>query len=88
MSAHRETWRLAWPLILSNVTVPLLGLTDTTVVGHLPEPHHLAAVAGGSAAFNVFYFAFIFLRMGTTGLVAQAFARATTIRFGIFSPAA
>lgn len=73
MSAHRETWRLAWPLILSNITVPLLGVTDTTVVGHLPEPHHLAAVAGGSAAFNVVYFAFIFLRMGTTGLVAQAF---------------
>lgn len=45
------------------------------MVGHLPEPHHLAAVAAGSAAFNVIHFAFVFLRMGTTGLVAQAFGR-------------
>ncbi|MDX1541351.1 MAG: MATE family efflux transporter, partial [Geminicoccaceae bacterium] len=64
---------MAWPLILSNATVPLLGLTDTTVVGHLPAPHHLSAVAAGSTAFNVVHFAFVFLRMGTTGLVAQAF---------------
>ncbi|HEX6144639.1 MAG TPA: MATE family efflux transporter [Geminicoccaceae bacterium] len=75
MSAHREAWRLAWPLILSNVTVPLLGLTDTAVLGHLDSPHHLSAVAAGSAAFNLIHFAFVFLRMGTTGLVAQAWGR-------------
>ena len=73
---HREAWRLAWPLILSNLTVPLLGIVDTAVVGHLPEPHHLGAVAIGALTFNVLYFVFGFLRMGTTGLTAQAFGRA------------
>jgi MATE family multidrug resistance protein len=75
MSAYREAWRLAWPLILSNLSVPLLGIVDTAVVGHLPEPHYLGAVAIGALAFNVLYFVFGFLRMGTTGLTAQAFGR-------------
>jgi MATE family multidrug resistance protein len=73
---YREAWRLAWPLILSNLTVPLLGIVDTAVVGHLPEPHYLGAVALGALTFNVLYFVFGFLRMGTTGLTAQAFGRA------------
>ncbi|HSA79321.1 MAG TPA: MATE family efflux transporter [Geminicoccaceae bacterium] len=76
MSPYREAWRLAWPLILSNLSVPLLGIVDTAVVGHLPEPHYLGAVAIGALAFNVLYFVFGFLRMGTTGLTAQAFGRA------------
>ena len=76
MSAYREAWHLAWPLILSNLSVPLLGIVDTAVVGHLPEPHYLGAVAIGALAFNVLYFVFGFLRMGTTGLTAQAFGRA------------
>src|SRR5690606_41920367 len=72
---YREAWRLAWPLILSNLTVPLLGIGDTAVVGHLPEPHYLGALATGALTFNVLYFVFGFLRMGTTGLTAQAFGR-------------
>ena len=75
MSAYREAWRLAWPLILSNLSVPLLGIVDTAVVGHLPEPHFLGAVAIGAVAFSFVYFVFGFLRMGTTGLTAQAFGR-------------
>jgi multidrug resistance protein, MATE family len=75
---YREAWRLAWPLILSNLSVPLLGIVDTAVVGHLPEPHYLGAVAIGALTFNVLYFVFGFLRMGTTGLTAQAFGRADT----------
>ncbi len=75
MTPYREAWRLAWPLILANLTVPLLGIVDLAVVGHLPEPHHLGAVAIGAMAFSVLYFAFGFLRMGTTGLTAQAFGR-------------
>ncbi len=75
MSAWREAWRLAWPLILSNLSVPLLGIADTAVVGHLPEPHYLGAVAIGAVALGVLYFVFGFLRMGTTGLTAQAFGR-------------
>jgi multidrug resistance protein, MATE family len=76
MSAYREAWRLAWPLILSNLSIPLLGIVDTAVVGHLPSPHYLGAVAIGAVVLNVVYFLFGFLRMGTTGLTAQAFGRA------------
>ncbi|SIS40867.1 multidrug resistance protein, MATE family [Neptunomonas antarctica] len=69
---HKEVWSLAWPMILSNITVPLVGLVDTAVIGHLPDGHHLAAVAIGSMIFSIVYWAFGFLRMGTTGLTAQA----------------
>ena len=72
-SAYRDAWRLAWPLILSNITVPLLGMVDTAVVGHLPEPHHLGAVALGASAFSALFFTVVSLRMGTTGLIAQAY---------------
>jgi multidrug resistance protein, MATE family len=76
MSAYREAWRLAWPLILSNLSIPLLGVVDTAVVGHLPSPHYMGAVAIGAVTLSVVYFVFGFLRMGTTGLTAQAFGRA------------
>ena len=69
---HRAVWRLSVPIILSNISVPLLGAVDTAVVGHLPEPHHLGAVALGSMVFNFIYWGFGFLRMGTAGLTAQA----------------
>ncbi len=67
MSAYREAWRLAWPLMLSNVSTPLLGIVDTAVVGHLSSPHYLGAVALGAVVLSVVYFVFGFLRMGTTG---------------------
>jgi multidrug resistance protein, MATE family len=88
VSAYHEAWRLAWPLILSNLTVPLLGIVDTAVVGHLPQPHYLGAVAIGALVFNVLYFVFGFLRMGTTGLTAQAFGRADAdeLRAGLLRP--
>lgn len=69
---HRQVWSLAWPMILSNITVPLLGLVDTAVIGHLPDPKYLAAVAVGAMIFSLLYWSFGFLRMGTTGLTAQA----------------
>ena len=65
--AYRDAWRLAWPLILSNATVPLLGMVDTAVVGHLPEPHHIGAVALGASSFAALFFTVISLRMATTG---------------------
>ncbi|WP_271911650.1 MATE family efflux transporter [Vreelandella alkaliphila] len=68
-------WTLAWPIILSNITVPLLGLVDTAVVGHLPDSRYLAAVTLGATLFSFLYWGFGFLRMGTTGLVAQAIGR-------------
>ncbi len=79
MQAYRESWRLAWPLILSNLSVPLLGLVDTAVVGHLPSPDYLGGVALGSTLVGVVYFLFGFLRMGTTALTAQAFGADTSV---------
>jgi MATE family multidrug resistance protein len=79
MHAYRESWRLAWPLILSNLSVPLLGVVDTTVVGHLDSPHYLGAVALGAMVISVIYWMFGFLRMGTTALTAQAFGADDTI---------
>ncbi|MEE8352582.1 MAG: MATE family efflux transporter [Rhodospirillales bacterium] len=69
---NRKTWALAGPVILSNISVPLLGAVDTAVVGQLPGPHYLGAVAVGALIFSVIYGGFNFLRMGTTGLTAQA----------------
>jgi MATE family multidrug resistance protein len=71
-TGFRAVWNLAWPLILSNMTVPLLGLVDTAVVGHLPDSEYLGAVTLGATLFSFLYWGFGFLRMGTTGLVAQA----------------
>ncbi len=69
---HRRVWRIAGPIILSNVSVPLLGAVDTAVVGHLDSPIYLGGVAIGTLIFNYVYWGFGFLRMGTTGLAAQA----------------
>ncbi len=72
---HRRTWRLAGPLMLTNVSVPLLGLVDTAVMGRLPGPQYLGAVAVGALIFNFVYAGLNFLRMGTTGLTAQSLGR-------------
>lgn len=71
-SWHRRVWTLAGPIILSNVSVPLLGAVDTAVMGHLPGPQYIGAVAVGAMIFGFVYIGFNFLRMGTTGIVAQA----------------
>ena len=73
--AHQDVWRLAGPMILSNLTIPLLGLVDTAVMGHMTEAWYLGAVALGALIFSFIYWGFGFLRMGTTGLTAQAFGR-------------
>ena len=64
---------LAGPIILSNISVPLVGAVDTAVVGHLPGPQSIGAVALGALIFSFLYWGFSFLRMGTTGFIAQAF---------------
>ncbi len=72
---HRRLWRLAGPIIISNLSVPLLGIADTAVMGHLPDPAYLGAVAIGALIFSYVYWGFGFLRMSTTGLTAQAWGR-------------
>lgn len=68
-----HVWQLAWPLILSNLSVPLLGLADTAIMGHLSDAKFLGAVSVGAAIIVFVYWAFGFLRMGTVGLTAQAY---------------
>ncbi len=64
---------LAAPIIVSNLSIPLVGAVDTAVVGHLPDPLYIGAVALGAVIFNFLFWGFGFLRMGTTGFVAQAY---------------
>ena len=73
LPGDRDVWRIAAPMILSNVSVPLLGMVDTGVVGHLDSPIYLGAVAIGSMIFSFLYMGMNFLRMGTTGITAQSF---------------
>ncbi|MEO1350204.1 MAG: MATE family efflux transporter, partial [Cyanobacteria bacterium J06635_15] len=70
-----EFIRLAIANIISNLMVPLAGIVDTAFLGHLADIHHLAGVALATVIFNVIYWSFGFLRMGTTGMAAQAIGR-------------
>ncbi|GAA5524591.1 DNA damage-inducible protein F [Microbulbifer aestuariivivens] len=69
---HHRVWNLAWPMILSNISVPLLGAVDTAILGHLSSPEYLSGVAVGAALTSMLLWAFGFLRMGTTSLVARS----------------
>jgi len=69
---HRTIIAIAFPAILANSSAPLVGLVDTWAIGHLPDPAYLAAIGLGSVIFNFILWAFGFLRMGTTGIIAQA----------------
>ncbi|MNB64980.1 DNA-damage-inducible protein F [compost metagenome] len=71
--SDKALWRLALPMIFSNITVPLLGLVDTAVIGHLDSPVYLGGVAIGATATSFLFMLLLFLRMSTTGLTAQAF---------------
>ncbi|WP_343463859.1 MATE family efflux transporter DinF [Pantoea sp.] len=77
-SSDKALWRLALPMILSNVTVPLLGVVDTAVIGHLDSPVYLGGVAVGTTATSFVFMLLLFLRMSTTGLTAQAFGANNT----------
>lgn len=70
-----EILKIAIPSIVTNITVPLLGLIDVTIVGHLGSPLYIGALAIGSMFFNVIYWIFGFLRMSTSGLTSQAYGR-------------
>ena len=70
---HGRVWRLAGPIILSNITVPLMGAVDTAVMGRLPDAKFIGAVALAATVFGFLYWGLGFLRLGTTGIVAQAF---------------
>lgn len=80
LELNREILRLSLPSILANVTVPILGMVDTAVAGHLASPDiaaasYIGAISLGSVLFNLLYWNFGFLRTGTSGITAQAFGR-------------
>ena len=70
---NRDVWRIAAPMILSNISVPLLGMVDTGVTGHLDDAVYLGAVAIGATIFGFLFSGVNFLRMGTTGIAAQCY---------------
>lgn len=72
---NKKILQLAIPSIISNITVPLLGLIDVAIVGHLGAAAYIGAIAVGGMLFNIIYWLFGFLRMGTSGMTAQAFGR-------------
>lgn len=71
----KQILAIAGPSIVSNITVPLLGLVDVAIVGHIGNAAHIGAIAVGSMIFNLVYWIFGFLRMGTSGMTSQAFGR-------------
>jgi len=79
-TSDKALWRLALPMIFSNITVPLLGLVDTAVIGHLDSPVYLGGVAIGATATSFLFMLLLFLRMSTTGLTAQAFGAKDPVR--------
>ena len=79
---HGAVLAIAVPIILANVTTPIIGLVDTAVLGQLGDPHYIGGVAIGAMIFNLLYWTFGFLRMGTTGLTAQAQGKCDTSEIG------
>ena len=72
---NRRILQLALPSIVSNITVPLLGLVDVAIVGHFGAAAYIGAIAVGGMLFNILYWLFGFLRMGTSGMTSQALGR-------------
>ena len=72
---NRKILHLGVASIISNITVPLLGLVDVAIVGHIGDASYIGAIAVGSMLFNVIYWLFGFLRMGTSGMTSQALGR-------------
>jgi len=78
VSVNRDILRLAVPSILANITIPLVGLVDTAIVGHLSDAASIGGIAIGTMLFDLLYWNFGFLRVGTSGLTAQAYGAGNT----------
>ena len=74
-SLNSQILRLAIPSILANITIPLVGLVDTAIVGHIANATAIGGIAIGTMLFDLLYWNFGFLRIGTSGMTAQAFGR-------------
>ena len=72
---NREVLRLAVPSILANITIPLVGIVDVAIIGHLTGAAAVGGIAVGTMLFDLLYWNFAFLRVGTSGMTAQAYGR-------------
>ena len=72
---HGRVWRMAFPIMLSNLTLPIVGAVDTAMAGHLPGPEYLGGVGVAVMIFSFVFWTFGFLRLSTTGYIAQALGR-------------
>lgn len=73
LQSYKNIFSIALPMILSAISIPMLGIVDTAILGHLDTPIYLAAINIGATIFNVLFWGFSFLKMSTTGLIAQAY---------------
>lgn len=73
LADHSRVFAIALPMIVSNIAAPLLGLVDTAIIGHLPNAIYLSAVAVGAMVVSFIYLLAVFLRMATTGYIAQSY---------------
>ena len=80
---NREILRLAIPNIIANISVPMLGIVDTALVGHMEAVYYIGALAVGTMVFNFIYFGMGFLSMGTSGLTAQAWGAQNQSEVGL-----
>src|SRR6056300_1680244 len=77
-TSYSHIWALSWPVMVSTMTVPLVGAVDVAMMGHLPDPAFVGGVALGGLIFGAIVLAFSFLRMGTTGLTSRALGAGQT----------
>ena len=82
MSLNKQIVRLAVPSILANITIPLVGLVDTAIVGHISNAAAIGGIAIGTMLFDLLYWNFGFLRVGTSGMTAQAYGRESRVESG------
>ena len=68
---RKQIWSLSWPVIIANLTIPLVGLADTAIMGHMPTSEYIASIALSALIFTFIYAGLNFLRIRTTGIIAQ-----------------
>ncbi len=80
---YKKIFNIAIPMILSAISIPMLGIVDTAILGHLDSPKYLAAINIGATIFNVLFWGFGFLKMSTTGLIAQSSGEKNQIKINL-----
>ncbi len=78
ITSWKYIWNLSWPVMISNVAIPLVGVTDVAMMAHMPTPQYVGGVSLGMLVFNLIFAGFSFLRMCTTGFTARAYGEKKT----------